>query len=205
MSSARPANRMLAIGALVALLGVLFTAVGFVYVGQAEHSAVKRPFELVDMAGRTATEHVFDGRPSLVYFGDTNCPEVCPTTLIEMAEGLNELGLEGRDLQALFFTVDPERDTPDVMGPYVASISDRIVGVTGSEAEMCKASQAWLIVARKDGDGNDDHMKHTTSMLLVGRDGRLKGLIPHGTPREEAIDKIRHVLLRQAPAPTAGT
>ncbi|KQQ91510.1 SCO family protein [Aureimonas sp. Leaf324] len=205
MSSPASANRMLAIGGLVTLLGVLLTAVGFVYVGQAEHSAVKRPFALVDTAGRTVTEHVFEGRPSLVYFGYTNCPEVCPTTLIEMADWLNELGPEGRDLQALFFTIDPERDTPDVVGPYVASISDRIVGVTGSEAEMHKASQAWLVVARKNGDGNDYHMKHTTSLLLVGRDGRLKGLIPYATPREEAIDKIRQVLLRQEPVQLAGT
>lgn len=94
--------------------------------------------------GRTVTEHVFEARPSLVYFGYANCPEVCPTTLIKMADWLNELGPEGRELQALFFTIDPERDTPDVLGPYVASISDRIVGVTGSKAEMHKASQAGL-------------------------------------------------------------
>ncbi|WP_294644448.1 SCO family protein, partial [uncultured Aureimonas sp.] len=100
MSSPASANRMLAIGGLVALLGVLLAALGFVYVGQAKHSAVKRPFELVDTMGRTVTEHVFEGRPSLVYFGYTNCPEVCPTTLIEMADWLNELGPEGRDLQA---------------------------------------------------------------------------------------------------------
>lgn len=198
MSSTSQTNRILAIGCLVTLLGVLFTALGFVYVGQAKNAAIKRPFELVDTTGRKVTEHVFEGRPSLVYFGYTNCPEVCPTTLIEMADWLNELGPEGQDLQALFFTIDPERDTPDVMAPYVASISDRIVGVTGSQEDMRKASESWLIVARKDGDGKDYHMKHTTSLLLVGRNGRLQGLIPYGTSRSDAIARIRQVLLREA-------
>ncbi|WP_279482956.1 SCO family protein [Aureimonas sp. SK2] len=199
MASTTQANRMLAIGGIVALLGILFAAIGFVVVGQAEHTAVKRPFELVDTHGRTVTEDVFRGRPSLVYFGYTNCPEVCPTTLMEMADWLGELGPAGDEIQALFFTIDPERDTPDVMAPYVASISDRIVGVTGSAEEMRKASQAWLVVARKDGDGGNYHLRHTTSLLMVGSDGRLKGLIPYGAAREEAIDKIRQVLLRAGP------
>ncbi len=197
MSSNGTANRLLAFGGIGVLLVGLLVVLGSVFLGRAEHSAVKRPFQLVDTRGHAVDETIFRGRPSLVYFGYTNCPEVCPTTLIEMTDWLRELGPEGEGLQALFFTVDPQRDTPEVMTAYVGSISDRILGVTGSEAEMRKASDGWLVHASKDGEGDNYHMRHSTSLLMIGSDGRLKGLIPYETPREQAIERIRAALLKR--------
>ncbi|ALN73496.1 SCO family protein [Aureimonas sp. AU20] len=198
------ANRLLAFGGAGTLIAVLLGLIGWMVLNQPARGAPDQAFSLSDTRGGTVDQSVLKGRPSLIYFGYTNCPEVCPTTLIEMADWLNALGPDGRDLQALFFTVDPERDTLDVLRPYVASISDRIVGVTGSPAEMEKASKAWLVYSRKTGEGEDYHMRHSTSLLMIGANGRLQGMIPYGTPREEAIAKIRNTLLTGAPpAPSA--
>lgn len=192
------ANRLLAFGGAGTLVAVLLGLIAWMMLNQPARGAPEQSFSLQDTRGGTVDQSVFHGRPSIVYFGYTNCPEVCPTTLIEMADWLNELGPAGKDVQALFFTVDPERDTLDVLRPYVASISDRIVGVTGSSAEMQKAATAWLVHTRKTGDGEDYHMRHSTSLLMIGANGRLQGLIPYGTPKDEALDKIRAALLRNA-------
>ena len=195
------ANRALALGGAGILVVVLLGMIGWMLSQQPARGAPDEPFHLSDTHGAPVDQSIFKGRPSIVYFGYTNCPDVCPTTLIEVADWLRDLGPEGDPIQALFFTVDPERDTADVLGPYVASISDRITGITGSPAEMAKASKAWLIYARKTGeDGDDYHMRHSTSLLLIGANGRLQGMIPYGTPKDEALRKIRDALL---PAHTA--
>lgn len=156
-------------------------------------------FSLVDDGGNLVDQSLFTGKPSLVYFGYTHCPEVCPTTLFEVADWLNALGPDGQKVKAYFFTVDPARDTRQVMHSYVSAITDRITGVTGSEAEMQKVIKGWRIFAEKlpSSDG-DYHMSHTTSLLMIGADGRLKGLIPYGSDREEALAKIRAVLLTKS-------
>jgi protein SCO1/2 len=153
-------------------------------------------FSLVDDRGAPVDQTLFKGRPSLVYFGYTHCPEVCPTTLFEVAGWLNKLGPDGEKLKAYFFTIDPARDTPDVMHAYVTSITDRITGITGSAEEMKKVTDGWMIhAARTYGDDSDYHMSHTTSLLLIGADGRLKGMIPYGEDDDLALKKIRNTLL----------
>lgn len=153
-------------------------------------------FSLVDDRGASVDQTLFKGRPSIVYFGYTHCPEVCPTTLFEVSGWLNKLGPEGEKLKAYFFTIDPARDTPDVMHAYVTSITDRITGITGTPEEMQKVTDGWMIhAARTYGDDSDYHMSHTTSLLLIGPDGRLKGMIPYGEDDELALKKIRDTLL----------
>ncbi|OQP86631.1 SCO family protein [Rhizobium rhizosphaerae] len=166
-------------------------------------------FALVNDRGQPVDETIFHRAPSLVYFGYTHCPEVCPTTLFEMADWLNALGPSGESLQALFFTVDPSRDTPEVMHGYVNAFTDRITGITGSEAEMKKVVEGWMVHAsRLPGEIDDYHMSHTTALLLIGADGRLKDMIAYGSDRDEALEKLRR-LLRQSggatsrPAPSA--
>lgn len=153
-------------------------------------------FSLVDDEGRPVDQSLFKGGPSLVYFGYTHCPEVCPTTLYEVAGYLKALWPEGAPLKALFFTVDPERDTPEIMHGYVTAFTDRIRGITGSPDEMKKVVEGWFIHAAKlPSEDGDYHMSHTTSLLLIGADGRLKGLIPYGAPQDEALAAIRSALL----------
>lgn len=157
-------------------------------------------FHLVDHTGKPVDQSLFQGSPSLVYFGYTNCPEACPTTLFEMADWLRTLGPEGAPLKAYFFSIDPERDTPAVMKGYVEAFTDRITGITGDPAEMKKVADGWMIHAQKEASpGGDYHMSHTLSLMLIGADGRLKGMIPYGMDRDAAIERIRSALLSPAP------
>ena len=177
------------VGALVALMVSL-------YLSEPRTGPFDRQFSLVDDRGNAVDQSIFRGHPALVYFGYTHCPEACPTTLYEVADWLGTLGDQGRALKAYFFSIDPERDTQEVMHDYVTAFSSRIMGITGTPEEMRKVSDGWFIHAAKlpSEDGNY-HMSHTVSLLLIGADGRLKGLIPYGTDRDAALAKIRDVLL----------
>jgi len=96
------------------------------------------PFELVDQRGARITEQAFRGHPTAVFFGFTHCPEVCPTTLFEMDGWLRELDEDGAELQAYFVSVDPARDTPEVLDLYVSSVSRRIIGIQGPPTKSPK-------------------------------------------------------------------
>jgi protein SCO1 len=139
-------------------------------------ASVGGAFTLVDQNGRTVTDRAFLGKPHLVFFGFTHCPDVCPTKLFEIAEVLRATGDKGRDLRALFITVDPERDTPDVLKSYLGSFDDRIVGLTGDRAAIDAVVKAFRAYARKvplkDGDYT---MEHTALVYLMDKDGRFVG------------------------------
>ena len=103
------------------------------------------PFALVDQKGAPITEAAFRGHPSAVFFGFTHCPEVCPTTLFELDGWLKKLGDEGKDMRAYFVSVDPERDTAEVMDSYVSNVSDRITGITGEPDKVQAMAKAFGI------------------------------------------------------------
>ena len=118
---------------LVGILILMAAGVGWLtfdwYRGQNSAQAFGAPFVLVDQKGQDITEAAFRGQPSAVFFGFTHCPEVCPTTLFELDGLLKQMGDEGKDIRAYFVSVDPERDTPEVMNSYVSNVSDRITGI----------------------------------------------------------------------------
>lgn len=155
------------------------------------------PFRLVDQNGDPITQEAFEGHPNLVYFGFTRCPEVCPTTLYEMAGWLDTLGEEGRDIRAFFISVDPERDTPDIMKGYADAFTDRITGITGDPEEVAGLVRAWRVYAAKvpleDGDYT---MDHTASVFLVASDGSFLGTIAYGEDAETALKKLRNLVRR---------
>jgi protein SCO1 len=117
---------------LVGILVVMTAAVGWItfdwYRSQHATRAFGEPFVLVDHHGDAITEAAFRGHPSAVFFGFTYCPDVCPTTLFEMDAWLNELGPEGENIRAYFVSVDPERDTPEVLGRYITNVTDKVTG-----------------------------------------------------------------------------
>src|SRR5688572_2265707 len=120
------------------------------------------PFALVDHKGAPITEAAFRSQPSAVFFGFTHCPEVCPTTLFEMDGWLKQLGDEGKDIRAYFVTVDPERDTAEIMDRYVGNVSDRITGITGEPDKVHSMAKSFGIFWRKvDLEGGDYTMDHT--------------------------------------------
>jgi protein SCO1/2 len=118
---------------------------------------IESEFSLIDHTGKPMTDEDFEGKWQLVFFGFTYCPDVCPTTLNDVSIVLEELGAEADQLQPLFITVDPERDTPEVMAEYVANFDPRIVGLTGSPEQIEQATQAFrAYYAKVEQDGVPD-------------------------------------------------
>lgn len=152
-------------------------------------------FRLVDHNGNPITQEAFAGRPTLVFFGFTHCPEVCPTTLYEMAGWFEALGEEGRNLQAFFISVDPERDTPEIMKNYAEAMTDRVTGITGDPDEIAKVIAAWHVYAAKiPTDDGDYTMDHTASVFLIDENGTFKGTIAYGENPETAIAKLKRLV-----------
>ncbi|MBN9348354.1 MAG: SCO family protein [Devosia sp.] len=152
-------------------------------------------FALVDQRGNPADNSVFLGKPSLLFFGYTHCPDVCPTTMGEMQGWFAALGDEAKTLQGVFVTVDPARDTPEILGDYVSFVSDRIVGLTGSEAEIDKVVRDWGALAEKVPQDDGGYlMNHTASVFLVNSKGEFAGTIAYGENTSTALDKIRRLV-----------
>ncbi|MCB1381838.1 MAG: SCO family protein [Notoacmeibacter sp.] len=186
-------------GILYGLLALLAIATGFVAyqllaTGPAEQ-AYGGPFTLTDMHGKPITEQALRGHPSVVFFGFTHCPEVCPTTLFELNGWLAQLGDEGKDIKGFFFSVDPERDTPEVLGQYITNVTDRVTGITGSPEKMAEVIRDWRIYARKipTDEGRDYTMDHTASILLLNAHGGFEGTIAYGESAETALAKLKRL------------
>jgi protein SCO1 len=162
---------------------------------EARSTAVGGSFALVSHEGRAVTERDFLGSPFLVFFGFTHCPDVCPTKLFEISEVLRATGERGRSLRALFITVDPERDTPEVLKSYLGSFDERIVGLTGDGAAIDAAIRAYRGFARKvplkDGGYT---MEHTSLVYLMDGKGRfVSSLNLQRPPAEAARELLRQV------------
>ncbi|NJR13404.1 MAG: SCO family protein [Phyllobacteriaceae bacterium] len=139
------------------------------------------------------TEQAFAGKPVALFFGFTHCPEICPTTLLEMSDWLESLGPEGAAIDAYFVTVDPERDTPQVLGEYIAPFP-RITGITGDLPGISAMASAWKVYFKKQPlDGGGYTMDHTASIFLVKPDGTFQGTIAYGENAETAKEKLRNL------------
>lgn len=155
------------------------------------------PFELVDHSGARLTQDALPGSPSILFFGFTHCPEICPTTLSDISGWLDSLGDEGRGIKSYFITVDPERDTPEVMKDYVTTFSSRITGLTGSPEEIAGILRNYRVFARKVQLGNGDYtMDHTASVILLDKKGEFVSTISYGEAPAAALDKLRLLIRR---------
>ena len=183
---------------LVAILVLMTAGVGFLafeWYRQANGGEpYGAPFALVDQKGAPITEAAFRGHPSAVFFGFTHCPEVCPTTLFELDGWLKKLGDEGKDLRAYFVSVDPERDTVELMDSYVGNVSDRITGITGDPDKVHAMAKAFGIYSRKvELEGGDYTMDHTASVILLDGDGAFAGTIAYGENPDVALAKLKRL------------
>jgi protein SCO1/2 len=135
--------------------------------------AIGGPFTLTQGNGQVVTDQDFRGRYLLIYFGYTSCPDVCPTTLSAIADAIDILGIRAERVQPLFITVDPAHDTPAIMRDYVRSFSPRIIGLTGSSADIRAIEHEYRITAIDETRaGKRDTMSHTAVLFLVAPDGR---------------------------------
>mgnify|MGYP001550178209 CR=1 FL=1 len=132
------------------------------------------PFALIDQNGRARGSADFRGRFMLVYFGYTYCPDVCPTTLGVIADALDKMGPDSRRVVPIFITVDPARDTPKVLGAYLAAFGPEFVGLTGSQQALDKVESEYNVYARKHPlPGGGYGMDHSSVIYLMGPSGKL--------------------------------
>ncbi|BBD38732.1 SCO family protein [Aminobacter sp. NyZ550] len=183
---------------LAGILILMAAGVGWLtfdwYSSKTSAQAFGAPFVLVDQKGAEITEAAFRGQPSAVFFGFTHCPEVCPTTLFELDGLLKQMGDEGKNLRAYFVSVDPERDTPEVMNSYVSNVSDRITGITGSPDKIAAMAKAFGIYSKKvPTEGGDYTMDHTASVLLLDSKGDFFGTIAYEENPETALAKLKRL------------
>lgn len=152
------------------------------------------PFTLTAMTGEPYSWEPATGAPHAIFFGFTFCPDVCPTTLYEMTTWLDRLGSDGETIKALFISVDPERDTPEKLANYLSAFDERIVGLTGSQADIDKVAGDFRIYHKRvELDDGDYTMDHTASVLLFKPDGSFFGTIAYGEDADSAVDKLRRL------------
>jgi protein SCO1/2 len=156
------------------------------------------PFELVDHDGAPITEAAFEDGPSLLFFGFTHCPDVCPTTVYDIETWLADLEAEGADVvdvRAYFVTVDPERDTPEFLRDYLTAQSDRVIGVTGEPEAVWDMARSWRVYWQKRPLGEGEYtLDHYASVFVLDSEGRVSDLISYGEDPEAAKEKIRRAL-----------
>lgn len=156
---------------------------------------------LMDVQGRAVTQEDFRGRFQLVTFGFISCPDVCPTTLLEVKQILEQLGAEAARLQPVFITVDPARDTREVLREYTAAFDKRILGLTGSPELVRRAADSFRVryeIVREPGAAPENYtMSHTAGMVLLDSHGRFLARFPYGMPATEISERIRQALVAE--------
>jgi len=158
-------------------------------------AAVGGPFHLQDQNGKLVSDADMKGRPFLVFFGFTHCPDVCPTTLFDISEVLKGLGRDADRTGALFITVDPERDTPAVLKDYLANFDPHLRGLTGDPAAVQAALKVYRVYAKKVPLQGDDYtMDHTAVVYLMDKDGRFVAPFNLKRTPEAAADELRRYL-----------
>jgi protein SCO1/2 len=181
---------------LVIFLGVFLYATGHIGgSGGAGPSAIGGPFKLTDQNGKTITDQDLKGKPFLVFFGYTHCPDVCPTTLFEVSEMMRALGPDADRTNALFISVDPERDTPAVMKDYLSSFDPHLRAATGDAKAIEAAEKAYRVYAKKVPTSNGDYsMDHTALVYLMDKQGRFVAPFNLKRKPEEAAADLRRYM-----------
>jgi protein SCO1/2 len=158
-------------------------------------ASIGGPFQLTDQAGQTVTDKNLKGKPTLIFFGFTHCPDVCPTSLFEISEVLRAMGKDADRVNAYFVSVDPERDTAAAMKDYLSSFDPHLKGLTGDEAAVAKVISGFRVYAKKvplkDGDYT---MDHTALIYLMDRDGKFVAPFNLKRKPEEAAADLKRYL-----------
>lgn len=154
-------------------------------------------FEAVLANGKPITEADLKGKPHVMFFGFTHCPDICPTTLYEAGQWLKELGDDADKLDFYFVTVDPERDTVDALGRYLTGFDPRIKGITGTPEQIADLSKKWRVFAQKVGEGDDYSVSHTSNTFLMNSRGEFVRTISYGENNDVALQKLRKLLAEE--------
>jgi protein SCO1 len=163
-------------------------------VGQA---LVGGPFALTDQTGKRVTDKDFRGRYLLVFFGFTNCPDVCPSALLVMAAALDKLGPKGQKITPVFITVDPERDTPAQLATYLKSFHPSLVGLSGTPAEIEAVTKAYRVYVKKVADPKSSAgytFDHSAIIYLMGPDGAYLAHFTHASNVDTMAERLAKLL-----------
>lgn len=155
-----------------------------------------RAFKLTDYNGKPRTLADFKGKVVVLFFGYTQCPDVCPTTLAEMAAAMKELGTQSDQVQVLFVTLDPERDTPDLLKNYVPQFDKRFLGLYGTPDQIAKTAKEFKVFYTKvPGSSPDQYsIDHTAGSYVFDKDGKLRLFVRHGQGPGPLVHDIRQLL-----------
>ncbi|HEY6027227.1 MAG TPA: SCO family protein [Pseudolabrys sp.] len=197
--SARASHIMLVLSAFLAGL-VVFLAVFLYATGQlgtrAPSAGIGGPFALTDQNGKPITDADLKGKPSLVFFGYTHCPDVCPTTLFDISEVMRALGPDADRAAALFISVDPDRDTPAVLKDYLSSFDPHVRAATGDQANLDKVEKEYRVYAKKvpTGKNGDYSMDHSAIVYLMDKSGRFVAPFRLDRKPDESAAELRKYL-----------
>ena len=191
---------LLVLGAFLSGLVLFFGAILLISgrvpspIGQAI-AAVGGPFQLEDQNGKPVTDADMKGKPFLVFFGFTHCPDICPTTMFDISQILHQLGPDANRTGALFITVDPERDTPAVLKDYLSNFDPHLRALTGDQASINAAIKAYRVYAKKIPLENGDYtMDHTAVVYLMDKDGHFVAPFNLKQTPQAAADQLRRYL-----------
>ncbi|HLR12695.1 MAG TPA: SCO family protein [Burkholderiaceae bacterium] len=155
-----------------------------------------KALSMPDTTGELRTLEDFSGKVTVVFFGFTQCPDICPTALAEMAHTLELLDDQANNVQVVFITVDPERDTPEILQEYVQAFDDRFMGLTGSDKQLEKTAKSFKVYyARAPENATEDYsMDHSASFYVFDQKGEPRVLISGDAPADEIASDIRQLL-----------
>jgi protein SCO1 len=189
-------NMRIVLWSLVVVVAIGATALYLFRPPQRPLGVTGQTFSLASTTGETFTQDDLRGTPSLVFFGYTFCPDVCPTTLAETTAWRNELGLTAEDLRIIFVTVDPERDTAELVKSYVEGFDPSVIGLVGSPEETAKAKAAFGVFSEKSGDVDSEFylVDHTALTFLIDGDGSFEGTIAYEEASDTALRKIERLV-----------
>ena len=152
-------------------------------------------FNLPATTGGTISNKDLIGKPTALFFGFTHCPEICPATLYTIAQMTDSIGEKGDDIQIVFATVDPERDTIPILQDYIGAIDEDTIGLSGTPAQMADLARGFGIYAQKIMLEDDDYtMDHTATVFLYDAEGRVSGTIAWGEPDDFALAKLKNLV-----------
>ncbi|HEV3248637.1 MAG TPA: SCO family protein [Beijerinckiaceae bacterium] len=180
--------------ALLAVAGLEFTQ-RTNGVGAYQASGIGGPFKLASSSGGELSSDELKGTPFLVFFGYTHCPDICPETVSDVSTWLDALGPEGKEMKALFISIDPERDSIASLKDYLSSFSDRIIGLTGTPDEIAQVAKEYRVYYAKHPTKDGDYsMDHSAVIYLMDREGKLAGTLTYDEKQEAAIAKLKRLL-----------
>ena len=164
---------------------------------QGKQPAIGGPFTLTDQNGHTVTSDSLKGKPTLIYFGYTYCPDVCPTSLLLMQTAIDKLGPDAaKKVNLVFITIDPERDTPELMKGYVENFGPTFLGLTGTPEQVAAAARAYRVYYQKvpGKDGAPYLMDHSSIVYLLDRNGRFVTHFTHEAKAESIAAGVQRLL-----------